>query len=80
MNDGGMGSVRFVGGADRQFGGVIAEGNFRDEDGTQVTVAINVDQHGELYEIDIWKVDFSPVKRIPPVEQIQIARKDNSTP
>ncbi|PPQ19023.1 hypothetical protein CV770_12900 [Bradyrhizobium sp. AC87j1] len=64
MNDGGMGSLRFVGSADRRLGKCIGEAEFDDADGVPVSVALNIDQRGELYELDFWKVDFSPLQRI----------------
>jgi hypothetical protein len=64
MNDGGMGSLRFVGSADRRLGKCIGEAEFDDADGVTVSVALNVDQRGELFELDIWKVNFSPLQRI----------------
>jgi hypothetical protein len=39
-----------------------------------VSVALNLDEQGELYELDIWKMDFSPLQRIPPADQIQISK------
>lgn len=73
MDDGGMGSLRFVSDArDRHVGGALAGASFLDEDGVLVSVTLNVDQHGQLFELDIWKVDFSPLKRIPDVADIRI--------
>ncbi len=46
--------------ANRQLGAEVAEFMFKDIDGTPVSASLNVDQQGELYELDIWKVDFSP--------------------
>lgn len=63
MDDHGMGSLSI--GEDyenRQFGQEIAEYMFKDIDGTPVSVALNVDQQGKLYELDIWKVDFSSIR------------------
>lgn len=67
MNDSGMRSVRFraADNRHRRFGQKIAEAEFTDEDGTLVSAVVNVDQNGELLELDIWKVDFSPLKRYP---------------
>jgi hypothetical protein len=73
MNDGGMGSVRFVGTQDRRFGRRIGSAEFTDADGTLVSVALNLDQHGELFELDIWKVDFSPLQRIAPISELRIS-------
>jgi hypothetical protein len=71
MNDGRMGSLRFVGSADRRFGKCVGEAEFDDEDGMLVSVALNVDQRGELFELDLWKVDFSPLKRIAALAELR---------
>lgn len=74
MRDGGMGSLRFPGVEQRRYGSTLAEAEFRDADGTPVSVALMLDEAGDLFELDIWKVDFSPLVRIPPVDQITITR------
>lgn len=74
MRDGEMGSLRFSGPEARRYGSTLAEAEFTDADGTPVSVALMLDEAGDLFELDIWKVDFSPLIRIPPVEQITIAR------
>lgn len=74
MNDGGMGSLRVVGSPDRRFGSISMEASFLDEDGTPVLVAAILDQRGELYELDVWKVDGNPLGRIPSVKEIEIGR------
>ncbi len=65
MSDGGMGSLLLVPmgheGTSRHFGKQLALGQFLDSDGVPVSVAINVDDQGHLYELDVWKVDFSPL-------------------
>lgn len=69
MDDGGMGGLLFCRPNDRprRLGKKLIEKEFVDIDGVPVTVAVNLDDHGELYELDIWKVDFSPLKRFPSV-------------
>ncbi|MCK1651415.1 hypothetical protein IVA88_08165 [Bradyrhizobium sp. 149] len=74
MNDGGMGSLLFAGSADRRFGKCIGEAEFDDADGVLVSVALNVDQRGELFEVDLWKVDFSPLQRIAPLGELRPPR------
>lgn len=74
MRDGGMGSLRFSGAEERRYGSTLAEAEFKDVDGTPVSVALMLDQTGSLFELDIWKIDFSPLVRIPPVEQITITK------
>ena len=66
MDDGGMGSLRFVSPKpSRRLGEVIAEIQYQDEDGVPVLASLNLDEDGEMYELDSWRVDFSPLKRIP---------------
>jgi hypothetical protein len=72
MDDGGMGSLLFAGPKGRLYGGTLAEAEFHDDDGTPVIAAINLDKDGELFELDVWKVDFSPLIRIPSTDQMMI--------
>lgn len=67
MQDGGMGSIRFAGRNQRKrvFGNALAGAEYSDDDGVLVSIAINADDCGELYELDFWKVDFSPLRRYP---------------
>jgi hypothetical protein len=68
MSDEGMGSVRLVPGnasSYRKYGGTVSNLEFEDADEVKVLVALNVDQNGHLFEIDIWKTDFRPLIRIP---------------
>ena len=76
MQDGGMGSIRFLTPrhSERHIGSAIAQAEYIDDDGVLVSIVINVDQHNELYEVDFWKVDFSPLKRYPMVSDIKIKR------
>jgi hypothetical protein len=68
MSDGGMGSLYFVSGDEepknRKFGRRIGEMQFEDTDGIPILVSLNIDEDGNLYELDIWKADFSPVHRL----------------
>lgn len=77
MNDGAMGSLRFEGAGNksRRFGETISQAKFVDEDGVAASVAINLDQDGNLYELDIWKVDFSSLKRWPNADEIVVQEK-----
>jgi hypothetical protein len=65
LSDGGMGSLRLapmgVDGPGRMIGRITAERTYRDADGTQVLVSLVVDRDGAPYELDVWKVDFTPV-------------------
>jgi len=74
MGDGGMGSLKFKssGGEDSRLGETVSQAEFIDEDGVAVSATINLDQYGNLYELDVWKVDFSPLKRWPKPEDLAI--------
>jgi hypothetical protein len=63
MQDGGMGSIRFLGSG--PFGMALVEAQYADTDGVLVSIAVNGDKQGQLFELDFWKVDFSPLKRYP---------------
>jgi uncharacterized SAM-dependent methyltransferase len=60
-----MGSIRFLNGADRRRSRSIAEAQYVDDDGVLVSIELNVDEMNELFELDFWKVDFSPLRRYP---------------
>ena len=66
LADGGMGSFR-IGefAAVRELGYSVAEVHFSDADGILVTAVLNVDTQDQLFEVDVWKVDFSPLQRWP---------------
>lgn len=66
MNDGGMGSVIFDSPKmNRLFGAEVAVGWYFDSDRVPVSVAVNVDKGGELFEIDSYKTDSTPLIRLP---------------
>jgi hypothetical protein len=65
MQDGGMGSIRFLGSGLKTFGTALVEAQYVDSDGVLVSITVNADKHGELFELDFWKVDFSPLMRYP---------------
>ena len=63
-DDGGMGGLRFIShinNADRTIGQKVAETEFIDEDGVLVSVELSLDNNNQLFELDIWKVDYSPL-------------------
>lgn len=60
------GSLRFVSNqANRRLGELLAQTQFLDEDGVPVLVSLYLDQGGNLYELDCWKVNDTPLGRIP---------------
>jgi len=69
MDDGGMGSLcLFPNGKvkkDRTMGQRVSEIQFTDQDGIKVIASLNIDNDGDLYELDIWKTNFNPLIEIP---------------
>jgi hypothetical protein len=70
--DGGMKSVEFWSPEKRSFGATLLKAEYLDEDGVPLSIAINADSQGLLYEVDLWKVDFSPLKLYPQPEFVKI--------
>jgi RNAse (barnase) inhibitor barstar len=66
MDDEGMGSLRFLPSRpDSSPGFVASECEFKDSDGVSVLAALYLDDAGSLLELDVWKVDFSPLRTWP---------------
>src|SRR5688500_8300159 len=70
MKDGGMWSLELAAAARsdaRSRGRVISRASvqFGDEDGVQVIATLNAGEDGVPFELDVWKTDFSTLKRIP---------------
>lgn len=78
MNDGGMGSLKFCTshGENRRFGKVVSECKFWDADDKEVSAALNLDQDGKLFELDVFKSDFSPLLRWPTQAELHEANVD----
>jgi hypothetical protein len=72
MKDRNMGSIRFARDERRIFDKVLVEAQYKDEDGVSVSIAINADNKGDLFEIDFWKVDFSPLKHYPKPSDLRV--------
>ena len=65
-NDGGMGGLVFLSkNKDRHLGKDIASCEFDDQDGVKVIATLSVDNFGDLYELDVWKTDFSKLISFP---------------
>jgi len=67
--DGGMGSLVFessergtVRGQSVQCRAAV---QFTDDDGVEVIASLNAGDDGEVFELDVWKTDFSALIRIP---------------
>jgi hypothetical protein len=67
MEDGGMGSLRFFSPNKKtqNYGYELVSMQYKDIDDIPIIITINMDDSGDIYELDIWKVDFSPLKQFP---------------
>lgn len=66
--DGGMGSLIFSSNKkDRKLGSDLSSFEFNDLDGVKVIVNLVLDNYGDLYELDIWKTDFSSLISLPDI-------------
>jgi hypothetical protein len=67
MTDGAQASLQFASNLPgfRRFGRQVAEAVYTDDDGTHVKITINVDENGDLFELDVWKVNDTPLTRFP---------------
>ncbi len=78
MNDGGMEGIRFIGPVDATYGSSLCEADGKDADGVPLSISINLDKQDNLFELDIWKVDFSPLKRYPTPDMLRSICTDAS--
>lgn len=77
LDDGGMGSLEFAGDGARSLGCCLVKTSYLDSDGIPVSIALNLDTNGQLYELDMWRVDFAPLQQYPDFERstIEIVRR-----
>jgi len=69
MDDGGMGSLQVAveNKDERLFIRELANIDLFDIDGVPLFISVNLDTNGDFYELDIFKGDFSPLKKFPSV-------------
>ncbi len=73
-DDGGMKGLVFASANEaRVLGEDIAQIWFNDIDGVEVMATLTIDNAGDLYELEVWKVDFSPLLMLP-ANPVVIAR------
>ncbi len=81
MDDGGMGSLTFVRNdkAEQRIGHMIAEISLLDKDKVAVSFAIILDGDNDLYELDVFKADSSPLVEFPraPYNRLPPSKADN---
>jgi hypothetical protein len=72
LDDGGMGSLQLN---IDSYGRDLIQVKYKDSDGQLVLITLVEGKSGELYELDIWKVDFTSLKKFPSVDEIEPATK-----
>jgi hypothetical protein len=72
LDDGGMGSLGFAGDERRSLGSCLVKAEYVDCDGVPVSIVLNADQNQRLYELDMWKFDFAPLREYPAIERVTI--------
>lgn len=53
-------------------GSCLVEAQYVDIDGVPVSIVLNADTTGQLYELDICKADFSPLHAYPAFERVTV--------
>ena len=69
-----MGSLKFAGDGARSLGDCLMNAEYRDRDGVVVSIALNADTGGRLYELDMWRVDFAAPQEYSDFERLAIKR------
>lgn len=83
MNDGGMGSLSIYPSGtkdqiNRMFASEASNVEFKDKDGVYVLASLFLDQHGQLFELDIFKGDYSPLIEIPDISEMRPIEWDSN--
>jgi len=73
MQDSKMCGIRFISPMSAALWKRASRGEYQDSDGVLVSVTINADDHGDVFELDSWKVEFSPLKRYPRPEDVVVS-------
>lgn len=73
-----MGSFRFGAGDNRKLGSGASECHFTDSDGVIVLLALNLDEAGQPFELDSWKVDFGKLSDFTSAWQVQLGLPNSS--
>lgn len=70
MDDGGMGSLLLHDHNDRRFRKDLIQAQYYDTDNTLVLVTLTEDDKQDLFELDMWKIDNSPLKEFPTPDKL----------
>jgi hypothetical protein len=51
----------------------LVEADYQDVDGRDVLITLTTNQYDELYELDIWKTDFSDLQHYPEPDKVKLS-------
>ena len=51
----------------------LVEADYKDADGRDVVITLSTNQYNELYDLDIWKTDFSALRRYPEPDMVKLS-------
>jgi hypothetical protein len=74
MQDGEMGSIQFGSRNGRSFGKDIVQVKYVDQDSIPVFITLIEDNHGALFELEFWKVNFSKLIEFPSPTQVEVLK------
>lgn len=72
LTHGGRGSLSFDPTGSQERAQALIAGRFIDSDGVLVDFELTRDKHGNLFILDLWKVDFSPLLNFPAENKIKL--------
>jgi hypothetical protein len=68
LDDGGMGSIQLT--RNGKHSGDLIQLQYLDSDKQVVLITLTKKEFNELYDMDIWKVDFKPLIKFPKPEEL----------
>ena len=72
MGNAGTGSIQLSSRGD--YAANLVEGDYKDADGRDVLITLSTNEYDELYDLDIWKADFSRLAQFPEPEKVKLSR------
>lgn len=56
----------------------LVEADYKDRDGREVLITLSVNQFDELFDLEMWKSDFSSIQRYPEAELVTLSNAQSS--
>jgi hypothetical protein len=71
LTEGGMGGIQLA--TRGEHTADIVEADYKDTDGRDVLITLTMNQYDELFDLDIWKADFSSLQRYPTPDKVKLS-------